>query len=71
VPEPVIQATHGYQHSRFFGRPGQRLVGFDNERGKGDQKDVRGVETPHVFWSIGRLLQDFRSEVEAVKESKI
>ena len=71
VPEPVNPTTHGYKCSLFFGRPGHRQVGFDNERGKGDHKHVLGIETPYVFVSIARLLQDFRSEVETVKGGKI
>ena len=71
MPEPVNPTTHGYKCSLFFGRPGHRQVGFDNERGKGDHKHVLGIETPYVFVSIARLLQDFRSEVETVKGGKI
>ena len=52
VPKPVPPTTHGYKYSLFFGRPGERLVGYDNERGKGDHKHVRGIETPYAFVSI-------------------
>jgi hypothetical protein len=71
VPEPVPPTTHGYKYSLFYGRPGQRLVGFDNERGKGDHKHVLGIEAPYVFRSIAQLLQDFRAEVETVKGTTI
>ena len=72
VPESVNPpTTHGYKYSLFVGRPGVRLVGFDNERGKGDHKHVPGIETPYAFVSIAPLLQDFRSEVETVKGTKI
>ena len=52
-------------------RPGERLVGFDNERGKGDHKHVLGVETTYRFVSITQLLQDFRAEVERVRGTRI
>jgi hypothetical protein len=51
----------------FFGRAGERLVGFDNERGKGDHCHILGIERPYRFVSITQLLQDFRRETEAMK----
>jgi hypothetical protein len=67
VPKAVPPSQHGYKYSLFFGRAGERLVGFDNERGKGDHYHVRGIERPYCFVSIAQLLQDFRRETEAVK----
>ena len=71
VPQPVPPATHASKCSLFFGRPNQRLAGFDNDRGKGDHKHIPGIETPYAFVSIHQLLQDFRVEVEAAKGTKI
>lgn len=36
VPAPVPPSGHGLKYSLFYGRPGVRMVGHDNERGKGD-----------------------------------
>ena len=36
VPSPVPPATHVFKYALFYGRPGERLVLFDNERGKGN-----------------------------------
>jgi hypothetical protein len=36
VPNPVQASAHDYKYSLFYGRLGTRLVGFDNEQGKGD-----------------------------------
>jgi hypothetical protein len=71
VPEPVPPTEHGYKYSLFFGRPGERLVGFDNERGKVDHKHMLGTETRYVFTSIAQLLQDFRKDVETVRGTPI
>jgi len=38
VPSPVPPTTHGLKYSLFYGRPGIRLVGYDNERDKGDHR---------------------------------
>jgi hypothetical protein len=41
----------------------QRLVGFDNERGKGDHMHIAGAERPYSFTSLDQLLTDFFAEV--------
>jgi hypothetical protein len=32
VPSPVPPSVHGLKYSLFYGRPGARDVGYDNER---------------------------------------
>ena len=71
VPQPVPPSMHGYKYSLFYGRPGQRLVGYDNERDKGDHKHVAGVESAYAFVSLAQLLDDFRADVEVVSGRKI
>lgn len=51
----------------FYGYPGERLVAYDNERGKGDHRHLKDEETPYHFVSLERLLADFRADVEAVR----
>jgi hypothetical protein len=63
VPNPVQPSTHAYKYSLFYGRPGLRLVGFDNEQGKGDHLHVAGAERPYSFSSLDQLLADFFAEV--------
>ena len=63
VPNSVRPATHEYKYSLFYGRPGLRLVGFDNEQGKGDHMHIAGIERPYVFVSLEQLLDDFFDEV--------
>ena len=36
VPKPVPPTEHGYKYSAVYVVDGVRVVGFDNERGKGD-----------------------------------
>ncbi len=67
VPAAVEPSSHRYKYSLYYGKAGERLVGFDNEKGKGDHKHVMGVERPYMFVSIANLLRDFRAEVEAVR----
>ena len=63
LPNPVRPSTHEYKYSLFYGRPGRRIVGFDNEQGKGDHMHVGGNERPYVFTSLDRLLADFFAEI--------
>jgi hypothetical protein len=67
LPEPVPPSPHRLKYSLFYGRPGERIVGYDNERGKGDHKHLGGVESAYTFVSIERLLADFRADVEALR----
>jgi hypothetical protein len=41
------------------------VVGYDNERGKGDHKHLRGVEVPYRFVDVQTLVADFMADVEA------
>lgn len=63
VPSPVKASAHDYKYRLFFGRNGERIVGFDNERGKGDHCHLDGVETPYVFTNVETLVSDFLTEV--------
>lgn len=47
------------QYSLFYGRLGERIVGYDNERGKGDRRHVAGKERRYRFVSVEKLVADF------------
>jgi hypothetical protein len=70
IPSPVPPSTHGLKYSLFYGRPGVRDVGYDNERGKGDHRHFRGVETDYVFSTVEKLMADFWSDVRALRGDK-
>jgi len=65
VPEPVKGSAHTLRYSLFYGRPGERIVGYDNERPKGNHKHVRGKESPYVFTIPEQLVADFLADVSA------
>lgn len=67
VPAPVPPSEHDFKYSLYYGRHGRRLVGFDNERGKGDHMHVGGEERPYRFETLEKLLADFFAEVEQVQ----
>jgi len=57
-------STHLYKYSLFYGVLGSRRVGYDNERGKGDQRHIGPREEVYVFTTLERLIEDFRRDVE-------
>lgn len=63
VPDPVPPSGHRFKYSCFYGRPGERIVLYDNERGKGDHRHYGEREEPYSFQSIEQLIADFLSDV--------
>lgn len=59
VPEPVPPCSHHYKHWLAYIVGGRRVVGFDNERGKGDHRHDNGRETAYAFVDVGTLVADF------------
>ena len=43
---------------------GNRVVGFDNERGKGDHCHLDGIERKYDFTTVEQLMADFIAEIE-------
>jgi hypothetical protein len=65
VPKPVPPADHGYKYSAVNVVDGVRIVGFDNERGKGDHCHLDGGEVPYTFTGVDQLIEDFIAAVAA------
>jgi hypothetical protein len=70
VPTRVHASAHDLKYSLFYGRPGLREVGYDNERGKGDHRHFKGSETPYAFATVEKLMLDFWSDVRALRGTK-
>ena len=64
VPEPVPPGSHFLKYSLFYGRKGERIIGYDNERGKGDHRHVGNKEQDYRFRSVEQLIADFLTDVE-------
>ncbi len=67
VPAPVPPSEHGLEYRAAYAIGGVRVVGFDNERGKGDHFHVRGIERRYSFTSVEHLIEDFIAAVERVR----
>jgi hypothetical protein len=70
VPEPVPPSTHGFKYRAAYAVNGVRVVGFDNERGKGDHCHVGGRELDYTFVSVEQLVEDFIAAVDAARRSE-
>ena len=64
VPLPVPPSQHAFKYRLVFVRDGQRVVGYDNERGKGDHKHIGEGELEYRFTDIDTLVADFLRDVE-------
>ncbi len=64
VPEPVPPTGHGFKYRAVYVVDGERIVGFDNERGKGDHCHLDGLEVPYAFRGVEQLVEDFIAAVE-------
>ena len=65
VPLPVSPSSHNFKYRAAYSLGGKRVVGFDNERGKGDHCHLRGREKPYRFTSVDALVEDFIAAVAA------
>ncbi len=63
LPDPNAERPHGLKYSLFFGRPGERIIGYDNEAGKGDHRHYSDQEEPYRFESLERMIGDFEDDV--------
>lgn len=64
VPEPVPPSEHPYKYRLVYVVEGKRIVGFDNERGKGDHQHLGDREAPYRFTSPQQLMADFWQAVK-------
>jgi len=64
VPKPVPPSEHPFKYRMVYVRNGVRIVGYDNERGKGDHKHLCDQELPYAFRGIDQLMADFLADVQ-------
>lgn len=67
VPQAIPPTTHGFKYRLVYVKGGQRILGFDNERGKGDHMHLGQFEQRYAFTTIDQLIEDFIAEVEIIR----
>jgi len=65
VPTPIPPTEHGYKYRAAYVVNGIRVVGFDNELGKGDHCHLDDLEMPYTFTGVDQLIEDFIAAVAA------
>jgi hypothetical protein len=59
VPEPVPPSTHGFKYRLAYVVGSQCVLGYDNERGKGDYRRTETSEEPYEFSTPDQLMADW------------
>ena len=70
VPKPVPPTTHGLKYRLAYVVGGTRVLGYDNERGKGDHRHVEGRDEAYSFTTVDDLMARFVLEVEALRRRR-
>ena len=65
------ERPHGLKYSLYYGRADKRLVGYDNERGKGDHKHIGEREMRYRFVSVEQLVADFLADVDIARQGEL
>jgi hypothetical protein len=64
LPEPDTERQHGLKYRLFYGHANERIIGYDNERGKGDHRHYRAQEEPYIFSTVQKMMEDFLNDVD-------
>ena len=67
LPATTVERPHGLKYSLYFGKNGQRIVGYDNEAGKGDHRHYGQREETYIFTTVEALVADFLADVERAR----
>jgi hypothetical protein len=67
LPMPTKERPHGLKYRLVYAVDEVRVVGYDNETGKGDHKHLRGRELPYRFVDVDTLVVDFYRDVRSCK----
>jgi hypothetical protein len=70
LPRPTHERPHGLKYSLFYGQPGERIIGYDNEAGKGDHRHYRDREESYIFVNLAKLIADFEADIRKEIENE-
>ena len=71
LPMPVVGSKHRYKYSLFYGNAEHgRVIGYDNERPKGDHRHYGNIEEAYTLISIEQLIADFMADVKQIRSQK-
>lgn len=67
LPEADAERPHALKYSLYYGVPGSRLIGYDNEQGKGDHRHYGEFEETYPFSSVEQLMKDFEADINSLR----
>ena len=67
LAEQDSDRPHGLKYRLFYGYPGNCLVRYDNERGKGDHRHYDDREEAYEWVSVTQLVADFKADIEKLR----
>lgn len=67
VANSVPPSGHRYKYRLVYLENSKRVIGFDNERGKGDHRHEGEMEFPYHFAGVPALVKDF---INAVRQRR-
>jgi hypothetical protein len=68
---PVVGSKHRYKYSLFYRNAEHgRVIGYDNERPKGDHRHYGNIEEAYTLISIEQLIADFMADVKQIRSQK-
>jgi hypothetical protein len=70
LPKSVRGSKHSFKYSLFYGRNDVRLIGYDNEAGKGDHRHYGDREEIYQFTTPEKLMVDFLADVRAARRRR-
>lgn len=65
VSRPLPPSKHHFRYRLAYVVGGECVVRYDNERGKGDHRHVKGRELPYRFTTPEKLLRDFGDDIRS------
>lgn len=70
LEKPVRGSKHLFKYSLCYGRNGKRIVGYDNEPGKGDHRHYGEREEIYRFTTPEQLIDDFLADVNKIRRGE-
>ncbi len=64
LPRPLEGSDHSFKYRFAYVVNEICVLRYDNERGKGDHRHIRGIEHPYKFSGLEKLIADFNKDVE-------
>lgn len=66
--EKSKEFPYGIKYRLVYTHKNIRILGYDNERAKGDHKHYLNIEKNYKFVNVNKLLDDFENDVKKIKE---